>query len=53
MKAPDFDYDCPQTLEEGLALLAPSDTDAMPLAGGQSLMPMLNFRLAALHCWWT
>lgn len=45
MKAPDFDYACPQTLEEALALLDDSDRDVTPLAGGQSLMPMLNFRL--------
>ena len=47
MKAPDFDYACPKTLEEALALLDRSDHDAMVIAGGQSLMPMLNFRLAA------
>jgi carbon-monoxide dehydrogenase medium subunit len=47
MKAPDFDYRAPKTLDEALTLLNTSDVDAMPLAGGQSLMPMLNFRLAA------
>ena len=47
MKAPDFDYACPRTLDEALALLDRTDRDAMALAGGQSLMPMLNFRLAA------
>ena len=46
MKAPDFDYACPQALEEALALLDDSDRDVALLAGGQSLMPMLNFRLA-------
>ncbi|MEM7043275.1 MAG: xanthine dehydrogenase family protein subunit M [Pseudomonadota bacterium] len=46
MKAPDFDYVSPQTLKEALTLLDEGDGDAMPLAGGQSLMPMLNFRLA-------
>src|SRR5262249_27430365 len=35
----------PATLEEALALLA-VDEDAKPLAGGQSLLPLLNFRLA-------
>ncbi len=45
MKAPEFDYACPQTLEEALALLDDSDREAMLLAGGQSLMPMMNFRL--------
>ena len=45
MKAPDFDYHRPDTLEAALALLA--DGTAEPLAGGQSLMPMMNFRLTA------
>ena len=45
MKAPDFRYERPDTLDAALALLA--DGDAAPLAGGQSLMPMMNFRLAA------
>ncbi len=45
MKAPDFDYARPQTLHEALALLDDSGQEAMLLAGGQSLMPMLNFRL--------
>ena len=47
MKAPDFDYACPKTLREALALLDERGRDALPLAGGQSLMPVLNFRLAA------
>lgn len=47
MKAPDFDYVRPTTIGEALALLERTDIEAMPLAGGQSLMPMLNFRLAA------
>jgi carbon-monoxide dehydrogenase medium subunit len=46
MKAPDFDYQRPQTLDAALALLAAAGADAMPLAGGQSLMPMMNFRVA-------
>jgi len=40
-----FAYHRPATLDEALALLA-ADEDAKPLAGGQSLVPMLNFRLA-------
>jgi aerobic carbon-monoxide dehydrogenase medium subunit len=40
-----FEYSRPETLEEALALLAAHE-DAKPLAGGQSLVPMLNFRLA-------
>lgn len=47
MKASEFDYERPDTLEAALALLADDTRDATPLAGGQSLMPMMNFRLAA------
>jgi len=47
MKAPEIDYACPKTLSEALDLLDEGRGEAMPLAGGQSLMPMLNFRLAA------
>ncbi|HYU13411.1 MAG TPA: FAD binding domain-containing protein, partial [Stellaceae bacterium] len=46
MKPPAFDYRAPATLEEAVALLA-ADPGAKPIAGGQSLMPVLNFRLAA------
>jgi carbon-monoxide dehydrogenase medium subunit len=46
MKAPDVDYACPKVLDEALALLGQAENDAVPLAGGQSLMPMMNFRLA-------
>jgi carbon-monoxide dehydrogenase medium subunit len=45
MKPARFDYRAPGTLEEAVALLA-ADPDAKPIAGGQSLMPVLNFRLA-------
>jgi carbon-monoxide dehydrogenase medium subunit len=44
MKLPAFDYACPTTLPEAVQLLAAHD-DAKALAGGQSLMPMLAFRL--------
>jgi carbon-monoxide dehydrogenase medium subunit len=37
----------PRSLEEALALLAEYGDDAKLLAGGQSLVPLLNFRLAA------
>lgn len=47
MKAPEFIYKRPETLEAALALLAEHGDEAQPLAGGQSLMPMMNFRLAA------
>ena len=43
MKAPLFEYHCPETLDEALALLARSE-NAKVLAGGQSLMAMLNLR---------
>ena len=46
MKPAPFEYHCPRTLDEALALLAEHGTDAKPLAGGQSLIPAMNFRLA-------
>jgi carbon-monoxide dehydrogenase medium subunit len=46
MKPARFEYRAPNTLEEAVALLA-ADPEAKPIAGGQSLMPVLNFRLAA------
>ena len=45
MKLPPFDYACPATIPEAVQLLASHD-DAKAIAGGQSLMPMLAFRLA-------
>jgi len=45
VKPPVFDYHAPATLEEAVALLARYGGDAKVLAGGQSLMPLLNFRL--------
>jgi carbon-monoxide dehydrogenase medium subunit len=47
MKMPAFDYACPATLSEAVALLVAHDGDAKVLAGGQSLLPVLAFRLAA------
>ena len=46
MKPAPFDYFIPATLDEALALLAEHGADAKPLAGGQSLIPAMNFRLA-------
>jgi len=46
MKMPPFEYACPTTLGEAVALLASRDGDAKALAGGQSLVPILAFRLA-------
>jgi carbon-monoxide dehydrogenase medium subunit len=47
MKMPPFEYACPTTVSEAVQLLASRDGDAKAIAGGQSLMPMLAFRLAA------
>ena len=47
MKLPPFEYACPTSLSEAVALLAGHDGDAKPLAGGQSLVPMLAFRVAS------
>jgi aerobic carbon-monoxide dehydrogenase medium subunit len=47
MKLPPFEYACPTTIPEAIALLTAHDGDAKLLAGGQSLVPMLAFRVAA------
>ena len=41
-----FDYLAPATLDEALDVLAAHRDDAKVLAGGQSLVPLLNYRLA-------
>ncbi len=46
MKMPAFEYACPETLAEAVALLASHDGEAKPIAGGQSLLPMMAFRVA-------
>jgi carbon-monoxide dehydrogenase medium subunit len=46
MKPAAFEYRRPETLEAALALLADSGPQAKILAGGQSLVPMMNFRVA-------
>lgn len=46
MKPAPFDYTAPDSLDEALALLGEHGYDAKLLAGGQSLVPLLNFRLA-------
>lgn len=46
MKPPKFDYHAPKTVEEALGLLGRYGGEAKVLAGGQSLMPLLNFRLS-------
>jgi CO/xanthine dehydrogenase FAD-binding subunit len=45
MKPPIFDYIAPTSIEAAVAALAEAGGEAKVLAGGQSLMPMLNFRL--------
>src|SRR5262245_30086570 len=45
MKPPRSDYLAPTSLGEALDLLARHGEDAKVLAGGQSLVPLLNFRL--------
>ena len=47
MKLPPFEYACPGSVAEAVALLAAHDGEAKPLAGGQSLVPMLAFRVTA------
>lgn len=46
MKPPPFDYSAPDSLEEALSLLRDLGDEARPLAGGQSLIPLLSLRLA-------
>jgi carbon-monoxide dehydrogenase medium subunit/6-hydroxypseudooxynicotine dehydrogenase subunit alpha len=46
VKPPAFDYEAPTSVDEALALLAERGADGKVLAGGQSLVPLLNFRLA-------
>lgn len=47
MKLPPFDYHRPTSLQAALDLLAKNGDSARPLAGGQSLMPVMAFRLAS------
>ncbi|MFD4693947.1 FAD binding domain-containing protein [Streptomyces sp. NPDC058463] len=46
MKPSSFDYTAPSTVGEAVALLADEEREAKVVAGGQSLIPMLNMRLA-------
>jgi len=45
MKPASFDYHDPTTLDEALDLMSRYGDQARPLAGGQSLVPLMNFRL--------
>lgn len=46
MKPPAFEYIAPHSLEAALAALSQHAGEAKPLAGGQSLVPAMNFRVA-------
>jgi len=46
MKPPSFEYVAPTSIDEAVAALAQGGAEAKLLAGGQSLVPLLNFRLA-------
>ncbi|HEX6513054.1 MAG TPA: FAD binding domain-containing protein, partial [Chloroflexota bacterium] len=47
MKPAQFEYFAPSTVDEAVTLLKEhADDDAKVLAGGQSLVPLMNFRLA-------
>jgi aerobic carbon-monoxide dehydrogenase medium subunit len=46
MKLPPFEYACPASLAEAVSLLASHPGEAKVIAGGQSLMPMMAYRLA-------
>jgi carbon-monoxide dehydrogenase medium subunit len=46
MKPAPFHYSAPEGLEEALVLLREYGDEARPLAGGQSLMPLMNLRMA-------
>jgi carbon-monoxide dehydrogenase medium subunit len=47
VKPSSFEYFAPSTVDECVALLAEHGEDAKLLAGGQSLVPLMNLRLAA------
>ena len=47
MKPPPFDYHAPRTVGEALEVLADAGPEGKVLAGGQSLIPLMNMRLAA------
>src|SRR4029450_6080432 len=44
MKSAPFAYDAPKTVDAAVALLAEYGADAKVLAGGQSLVPLMNMR---------
>ncbi|MCK5412432.1 MAG: FAD binding domain-containing protein, partial [Gemmatimonadetes bacterium] len=46
MKPAPFRYVRPSSVDEAIAVLVAEGYGAKPLAGGQSLIPAMNFRLA-------
>ena len=50
MKPPPFKYVAARSLDDAIDALARADGDGKVLAGGQSLVPMLNFRLLEPAC---
>src|SRR5262249_9438719 len=46
MKPPQLTYACPRTIDDALALLMQQGDATKILAGGQSLVPLLNLRMA-------
>jgi carbon-monoxide dehydrogenase medium subunit len=46
MKPPPFDYHAPDTADEAVSILQEAGGDGKVLAGGQSLLPLMNLRLA-------
>ncbi|MGR9092209.1 MAG: FAD binding domain-containing protein, partial [Gammaproteobacteria bacterium] len=49
MKFPAFAYAAPTTVADALAALA-DDDEARPLAGGQTLLPILSLRMSTPTC---
>ena len=49
MKPSKFSYHAPERVEDAVGLLAEHGGDAKVLAGGQSLVPMMSFRLATVE----
>ena len=49
MKPAKFTYACPRSVDEALTLLAQEGEGAKVLAGGQSLVPLLNLRMAEVR----
>ncbi len=47
MKSTEFNYISPHTIEEALQILDQTDGEIKIISGGQSLMPILNYRLAS------